>query len=534
MEPMDLDSDGDSSFRWSHQRYSTGLQSPLPANNTRSGSDVSDMDIDAHSPMHKPNDLKSSASWDCISNVLSSVLSIKQGCDSDTNDFAEQSQETKPTTFGNIELPALHISNMTNEHTNPRDPTLTNVQGAAALKNGIKKPGYGLPEEDPLFAHFPQSHSKTSDENVSFRRRPILQSLDRKPVLPNNISIRPLVKKLSDINSQELSESGSRRFCSCKQFFLLFFVCIIFGLVAYVIYLQKQICRSDNFFNKKVLEIDLEANVFGQHIATKIIPDKIDEYMHRFHTNHDLSLSAFEYELQKAPLCKPLVLSFHGWTGVGKNYISKIISDSFKHSKVSHFIMPFHFPHRTYESLYRDQIEQWIVGNTTSCVVNVVVVDEMDKAFPNVVEGIANAITSLTQPCSLATPTLILLLSNSHAVDINRAFLKFLSTSTDKKREEFSLEDLGSIFYDNSEWWYSYLFDKKLLDAFVPFLPLEKTHVIQCIRRDLVAKRFSTDSQSIDKILKELSFSMFGNLELSSTGCKRVADKVDYIMLDKP
>lgn len=59
------------------------------------------------------------------------------------------------------------------------------------------------------------------------------------------------------------------------------------------------------------LKNDLDKHFFGQHIASNII------------------LSALKGNSQRSKINrKPLVMSFHGWTGVGKNFVTHLIANN--------------------------------------------------------------------------------------------------------------------------------------------------------------------------------------------------------------
>lgn len=80
------------------------------------------------------------------------------------------------------------------------------------------------------------------------------------------------------------------------------------------------------------LEVDLGKKLFGQHIASRIILKAVNGFI-----NNDNPK-------------KPLVLSLHGWTGTGKNFVSKLIADNlYKEGMQSSFVHVFtselHFPH---------------------------------------------------------------------------------------------------------------------------------------------------------------------------------------------
>ncbi len=62
--------------------------------------------------------------------------------------------------------------------------------------------------------------------------------------------------------------------------------------------------------NTNSLKTALNEEVFGQHIAIEIVHNVIKGH------------------IQNPSPGKALVLSFHGWTGCGKNHVSKIVADN--------------------------------------------------------------------------------------------------------------------------------------------------------------------------------------------------------------
>ncbi|XP_073731791.1 torsin-1A-like [Misgurnus anguillicaudatus] len=102
------------------------------------------------------------------------------------------------------------------------------------------------------------------------------------------------------------------------------------------------------------------------------------------------SVSAF---LTNSNPNKPLVLSFHGPTGVGKNHVAKIIArniyekgDQSKH--LITFISEHHFPHKDKVDIYSAQLKWLIQENVSRCPRSMFIFDEMDKMNPRLVETI--------------------------------------------------------------------------------------------------------------------------------------------------
>lgn len=92
-------------------------------------------------------------------------------------------------------------------------------------------------------------------------------------------------------------------------------------------------CCTDRWISKNVttLKDNLNQNVFGQHIAIKLL------------------WTALSSHWKKDNPKKPLVLSLHGWTGSGKNFVSQYVAESmFKNGARSRFVHLFvselHFP----------------------------------------------------------------------------------------------------------------------------------------------------------------------------------------------
>jgi Cdc6-like AAA superfamily ATPase len=83
------------------------------------------------------------------------------------------------------------------------------------------------------------------------------------------------------------------------------------------------------------LRLDLRNHLFGQHIVQEIVP------------------AAIESSIDKHSPTKPLVLSFHGPTGVGKNYVSSFIAQNyFQNGESSKF---YHYFNSRKDFPYQDK-----------------------------------------------------------------------------------------------------------------------------------------------------------------------------------
>ena len=71
------------------------------------------------------------------------------------------------------------------------------------------------------------------------------------------------------------------------------------------------------------------------------------------------------------------------------------------------------------------------------------------------------------------------------------------------------------------------MIDRNLVSAFVPFLPLERQHVKMCIRDNATAKHITLEDGDINHIADELEYFPSDIQLFSSSGCKRVDEKVN-------
>ena len=127
---------------------------------------------------------------------------------------------------------------------------------------------------------------------------------------------------------------------------------------------------------------------------------------------------------------------------------------------------------------------------------------------------------------------MFIFLSNSGGHAINQHVLKHVLEG--KLRESLTLSELELIFHgitkQTPDVWFADLFKSEVIDHLVPFLPLERTHVKQCIRRDLVEKGFHVNEAVVTEIVDQMEYFPQGHEFFSVSGCKKVSSRVDVIM----
>ncbi|XP_021373068.1 torsin-2A-like [Mizuhopecten yessoensis] len=310
----------------------------------------------------------------------------------------------------------------------------------------------------------------------------------------------------------------SEPYISIKQkLSFLVFLLLLFIIINIVYRAKPPQCKMTVDIAK--LKDQLKKNMFGQHIAAGLVMSLAK----------NLSL-----HFRKSLKNSQTVVSFHGWSGIGKNHLANILKQTFKPAKVNTFLVPLHFPHRSQDHQYQTMIPQWIKGNISSCSMGVFIFDEMDKASDGVIEGLRTALTQIKNSnVTTRVWTMFILLSNSRGTDINNYLFSQLQKG--RERESLTQEEFMPTLINNGEGsWYMPFLEEGLITHTVPFLPLTQAHVKSCIIRDLYLKKMVPNKETIQKILGELPFNQpREESELySTTGCKRVSSKVDLHMDD--
>ena len=263
------------------------------------------------------------------------------------------------------------------------------------------------------------------------------------------------------------------------------------------------------------LKPELDQYVFGQHIAVKVVSIAVAGHIENLNPE------------------KALVLSFHGSTGCGKNHVSRVIADNLyklgMNSKYTHQIIATHdFPHKERVAEYKYKIHQYIVEKVKECEKTLFIFDEVDKVPAGLLDGLKPFLECHESVNGVDyRKCIFIFISNTGAKLINEFVFKHWQNR--KKREDITIHHMNQIinngaFNSDSGFWHSDLILYNLIDYFVPFLPLEKTHVKQCIQADLKRKGKIVSQEIIEKIADEMQYN---NNAFSTTGCKRVSSRVD-------
>uniref|UniRef100_A0A452HRG4 Torsin-3A n=1 Tax=Gopherus agassizii TaxID=38772 RepID=A0A452HRG4_9SAUR len=185
-------------------------------------------------------------------------------------------------------------------------------------------------------------------------------------------------------------------------------------------------CRIAN--NITGLELDLSRRLHGQHLAKDVI------------------LKAVQGFLETPQSEKALALSFHGWSGTGKNFVARMIADhlyrdGLKSECVKVFISLFHFPHPKYVDLYKVQLKKQISETVQLCKQSLFIFDEAEKLHSGLLDAIKPYVDHYDSIDGVDyRRSIFLFLSNTGGNIINQVTLDFWRAG--RVREEITMEYL--------------------------------------------------------------------------------------------
>lgn len=88
--------------------------------------------------------------------------------------------------------------------------------------------------------------------------------------------------------------------------------------------------------------------------------------------------------------------------------------------------------------------------------------------------------------------------------------------------------------------WRASIIDSYLIDFYIPFLPLERKHVRQCVKAEMGKYKFVdkmrsqlNNEEDIDSVVEALVYEPIGYEKFSSSGCKKIPNLVRNLIVEK-
>ncbi|XP_056631219.1 torsin-1A-like [Diorhabda sublineata] len=285
--------------------------------------------------------------------------------------------------------------------------------------------------------------------------------------------------------------------------------------------LMMECCNNDYIVGDvNKLRATLRSKVYGQHLVENVV-DAIQAHLY--------------FKPQK-----PLTLSFHGWPGGGKNYVSSFIAKSLyknglKSKYVHYFIGRVHFPEHSQVKKYKENLYGWLQGNLSSCPKQLFIFDEVDKMPPQLLNAIKPMIDYRASINGIDyTQAIFIFLSNTGEEVINDHYYHLWSEG--RNRESLKLTDFDSLiakgaFNEEGGFHYSDVIKSNLIDHYIPFLPMQENHVKQCILDQFRDRGIpSPKEEHVQEIMNVVEWGPKDSKLFSKTGCKRISSQVSILV----
>ncbi|KAF6076170.1 torsin family 3 member A [Phyllostomus discolor] len=280
-------------------------------------------------------------------------------------------------------------------------------------------------------------------------------------------------------------------------------------------------CRISN--NLTGLQRDLSVRLHGQHLARELVLTTVRDY---------LALPRPD---------KALALSFHGWSGTGKNFVAQMLAenlyrDGLRSDCVKVFVTMLHFPHPRLVGLYKEQLLDQVRETQERCRQTLFVFDEAEKLHPALLEALGSHLERQAPENHRAESprTIFLFLCNLGGSAVNQVVLELLRAG--RPREEVTMEHVEPRLRaelaasPDSGFGRSRLVKENLIDLFVPFLPLEYRHVRLCARDAFLSRGLPHTEETLDEITGTMVYVPKEEPRFSAQGCKSIAQRISYFL----
>lgn len=257
------------------------------------------------------------------------------------------------------------------------------------------------------------------------------------------------------------------------------------------------------------LEKTLKREVFGQQDATETLLGHLQDYLSTYVHN------------------KPLVLSLHGPTGVGKSHVGRLLAQHFRSVVGDQLVMQYFVLHHcpTDDDIPRcmqalsDQISTMVTQAEEEEKIPLFIFDEVEHMPGELLDTLRDVIRP--QNNNEYLNAIYILISNLGHNDITKFVLHNSSVSAS-----------GRLTQELTPWLRNYLHGYHQIFhevELIPFTLLEKSHVMDCFTDEMSREGFYPDRSHVERLADELSYYIVGELEFSDSGCRQVVAKVNLL-----
>ena len=266
---------------------------------------------------------------------------------------------------------------------------------------------------------------------------------------------------------------------------------------------------------------------------------------------------------------QPKALLLFGWTGTGKSFVTRLIEEAFVlKGNIHRFSVPLHLSSAANHYV----LDNLIGALENSCGPNLIILEDVDdgnmeaqKKLTEFVESTAAVVNQKTN--GGGKKVLLVATMSTGGLALNKMMLDLTSTSSSSSifslTSAFSRNDGGAVGASDDDGFghpdpreeddirveqitqmlsdanielqmESNFRENGFQTTLVPFLPLKREHVTKCVINEMVAQGGGVPSrQDIRLILEEMEFFSESFPIFSTSGCKRIAGKVSFLLTSK-
>ena len=296
------------------------------------------------------------------------------------------------------------------------------------------------------------------------------------------------------------------------------------GLGGVVWWWTKENCNSPYWLTNDLTQFrsDFETFVYGQDfIKTPLI-------------------QALETHVKKKQVPqKPLVLSFHGGPGTGKNYVTNFIVKSlYKKGANSDFyrieVASSKYNNPDKLDQYKSELVNKMKRAVKMCSQVLFVFDDVHLMPEGLLDVTLPYINNFEKVDGLDfRRSIFIFLSNEGASEIEK--IAILNREEDEPRERIDYNQIRQMLENEA---YKTFKGKRLIDRYFPFLPLNETHVKGCIYHYVETNYPKVPrikvANHMKAILKRIHF--FPDIKpnwFSRNGCRDIIDPIEQELYDE-
>ncbi|XP_062446782.1 torsin-4A [Rhea pennata] len=257
------------------------------------------------------------------------------------------------------------------------------------------------------------------------------------------------------------------------------------------------------------LEKTMHREVFGQSVAVENIMELLKDYLATHIHN------------------KPLVISLNGPVGVGKSHVGWLLAKHFRSVMDNDFVLQYfvmhHCPNEVNDLTCQIDLSKKISDLVTRAEIEekipLFILDEVELMSPVLLDTLSRFFEP--NQTNEFLNAIYILISNIGGSEITKFVIQ--NASTELLHQQRGIEELLNIIqplliHAHPLW--------KSADI-VPFVLLEKSHVINCFLEEMRREGLYPDQNHIENLASQLSYYTTGDKQYSRTGCKQVVAKVN-------